>query len=168
MRPIRTSAVNSAALRNLDFCRNGKAAITPGLQAAGERPNALYSPLPQRERDARARELARTATIEDDLLRGWYYDIPVLLKPAGVYANRTGNRHPFGSGTEAALQIHKQNIFACIQLVPELFWSDPRKFELTHEALQAHELADHVEGESCYNSERHKGSRPRYMSGNAV
>lgn len=46
-----------------EFRGDGKAAIAPGPQAAGQRPDVLDPPLPQCQRDARARELTRRITI---------------------------------------------------------------------------------------------------------
>lgn len=142
--------------------------IAPSLEAAVERSNALDPFLPQGECDARARGLARTGTVEDDLPRWRYFYILVLLKPARANAYRTRNRQRPRGIIQMALKIHKQNGLACIQLLSELFWSDPCKFELTHEALAASELLEHVEAESRCNSQRHKGPQPQDMSGNKV
>ncbi len=87
----------------------------------------MLDPLPlQCEGDARARELTGKSTIQDDLLRRYYFRIAILFKPARIDANHARNRHRSGRVMEAALQIHEQNVFANFQFVSQLFWRDPR------------------------------------------
>jgi hypothetical protein len=87
----------------------------------------MLDPLPlQCEGDARARELTGTSTIQDDLLRQYYFRIAILFKPARIDANRARNRHRSAGVMQAALQIHEQNVFANFQLVSQLFWCEAR------------------------------------------
>jgi hypothetical protein len=69
---------------------------------------------------------------------------------------------------QAALETHNQNIFACIQLVSELFWCDSREFELAHKALPPCEPAHDVEAETCCQGERNKGCHAGEMIGNVL
>ena len=94
--------------------------------------------------------------------------IAVSLEPAGIDSNGTGNSHHRGGEIRPTLKIHNQNIFARIQRLFELFWSDPRESELMEEVLPAGEPPDQVEATSRRDGDRSNGSYASEMNCNAI
>ena len=124
----------------------------------------LHPFLPHCECHPSAYELTRRSTIEDYLSRGRQVCIAVSLEPTGIDSNGAGNCHNRGGRIRPTLKIQNQNVFARVQLLFQLFRSDPCKPELMKKVLPAGEPPCQVEAKSRRDGDRSNSSYASKMN----
>ena len=121
------------------------------MHTPGQRSNALKSPPLQSQSHAGARELMRTSAVKDHLaiardLR-FFVAGTVLFKPMRIDTDGARNARTVPRMTPAALQIHNEDLFVCVQHLFELFGCDARQSKFAHEAMPPNKLAADAVGD---------------------
>ena len=157
--------------QNFDISSNRKGLFAPCIETAGKRSN-IFEPSPvECQGYARARNLAWTRAVKNDLSVGRKIRIPVsliLLQQVGVDSNGPRNRHQFLSLLRAALQVQDQNIFVAAQFAHQLIRRDPREPEFAQESVPAKKLEDDENADRCNSSKYCQRSQFRRIGRDAV
>jgi len=112
----------------------------------------------QRKRHSGARELPRRIAVKHDLAiaRDLRFSVvrAVLFKPTRIDTNGARNAQTVPRMTPAALQIHNEDLFACVQPLFKLFGRDASQSKFAHKALPQNKLAADVDTQSSERNDR--------------
>src|SRR6266436_5088865 len=123
----------------------GVAEVTPGIQAALERPNMPYAFFPEEKRHTGAGGFVWSSTVEDDFAVA-RQPLVGLLEFARVHAKGAGDRLRVGLEVNGMAQIHDRERFTGVQFFLQLFRADAGNSQFAEESLAGHEFVANIKG----------------------